>query len=100
MRTETTKTRRTRPSSELELPDTTAAGEAYASEILRGEWDEDGTVSVYLPSELARKALIARGWTRKTSPSSGRFHSWTSPSGETYWETGDALQHALIAELA
>ena len=75
-------------------PKTTTAGEEAAVDRMRGDWDADGTVSVYLPADVAERLLAERGWRWGAGP------SWTSPSGRVYWERSEALAIALVAENA
>lgn len=74
---------------------TTASGMEAARAILRGNWDDNGTESVYLPVEFAARLLEQRGWTLNISG------YWISPvSSNPYLSAGDALQAALLAEVA
>lgn len=78
---------------EAEMARTTKNGEIRARTLYSGDWDEEGTVAAYLPRAFAERLLTDRGWLRN-----GR--AWDSPSGERYWETDEALQIALVAEVA
>lgn len=80
--------------SRIKLPTTTLAGEQDALQIMRGDWDEDGATSVHLPTDVAWALLFARGW-KRAAPG-----GWDSPNGARYWETSEALQIALTAEVA
>lgn len=70
------------------------ACEEAALDRLSGDWDEDGTVSVYLPRDVAERLLAERGW--DVNGDGG----WVSPNGRVYWHTDQALQVALVAENA
>lgn len=73
-----------------------------ARERLRGDWDEDGTSSVYLPVDAAQALLRARGWTteqRELKRSGFAYTVYIAPDGEQYDSAGDALQVALVAEV-
>ena len=66
--------------------------ENAARATLRGDWDEYGTTTMYLPTALAESLLERRGWTRH------RGGGWVSPSDTIYWERDEALTVALVAE--
>lgn len=91
---------------------TTDTGLEAALGIYRGDWDEEGTVSVHLPSRIARKALTARGWRvlswgdvpdqlpqQATRVPPGAFHSVLAPNGDRFWDLQEALQLAITAEV-
>lgn len=81
---ETEMTQQTAPHSEL-----------AARTILQGDWDANGTASVYLPRETAEKLILARGWHKVTAgPWRGLY---CSPRGSNY-DLDSALQLALVAE--
>lgn len=69
---------------------TEAAAKAIFSQV---DWDSDGTVPVYLPRAIALGVLRAAGWNRTTVD-----QPWTSPNGERYWETDEALQIAITCQ--
>lgn len=84
-----------------QIPPTTTAGEDVARDIYRGDWDADGTTSLYLPTAIAEQLLRARGWQRLYS---GHIDpqpaGWRSPTGHRCWETAEALQIAITADVA
>ncbi len=67
-----------------------------ANERLQGDWDGDGVVSVHLPKAEARRLLTLLDF---EMPAEGRYgyDPIVAPSGEKFWETGEALQVALVA---
>jgi hypothetical protein len=87
---------------------TTSASEQIARDRLSGDWDSEGTISVHLPTDVAERLLVERGWTPRpisaanrnlSSAWSGATHDgWISPAGVTFWCTDEALQIALVAE--
>jgi len=79
-------------------PNTTTAGEQLAVDRLRGDWDSEPVVSVYLPRDVAERLLAERGWRVYTGPHSQKL--WESPAGRRYWELDEALTVALVAENA
>lgn len=66
---------------------------AEAARIYSGEWDADGTTSVYLPKDIAAQLLEANGWERDEMR-----RGWVSPEGEQYWEVSDCLAIELSAQ--
>ena len=74
---------------------TTADGERAARSLLRSDWDANGTASIHLPFDVAVDLLDRRGWVIDHSAG-----CWVSPNGERYWEPAEALQVALVAEVA
>ncbi len=84
------------PIRDRDLPNTTEVGELNALDTYRrDDWDSKGTVSLYIPEREARQMLMARGWTHQVTAG-----GWTSPAGRHYWELQEALQLALVAEVA
>ena len=84
------------PIRDRDLPNTTEVGEQAALDTYRrDDWDSKGTVSLYIPEREARQMLMARGFTY-----AGAQGGWTSPAGHHYWELQEALQIALVAEVA
>jgi len=84
---------------------TTEGGEQAARDRMAGDWDQDGTTSVYLPRDVAERLLVERGWNPvgvENPRPSDRLGAggWLSPSGEHYWQLDEALTIALIAENA
>jgi hypothetical protein len=78
------------------VPPTTAEGLEAALGLARRD-HEDGTVSVHLPTRIAGQILKVRGWEHVMNPD-GRHHSWRAPTGQTFWETDEALELALTAD--
>lgn len=74
----------------------TMQAETAASDIRSGDWDDEGTAAIYLPAETAVKALYKMGFTY-TGNLHNRDGMWRSPANMTFWETDDALAHALVA---
>ena len=82
------------PVASADEPTSTASLE-MARDRMRGDWDEDGTISVHLPVDVAGRLLAERGW--DLAPQGG----WIAPGTRWhYWHTSEALTLALIAENA
>lgn len=64
---------------------------AKAIDRMSGEWDENGTVGVHLPADVAPLLLTGRGWTFADG-------AWVAPTGERFWMVDEALTTALVAE--
>lgn len=79
------------------IPATTMRGLADAAVIYRGNWDGNGTVSVHLPTIVARQILGDRGW-ENVRNEDGAHLAWTAPNGDRFWETDEAVRYALTAE--
>ena len=66
----------------------TPENEHAARKVYSGnEW-----VAVSLPREIAHMILRDLGWERSSRG------GWDSPHGNHYWELGEALQIALVAD--
>lgn len=76
---------------------TTEDGLEAALALSRRNHDEDGTVTIHLPTRIARQTLTDRGWEHVLQPD-GTHHSWRAPTGKTFWETDEALELALTAD--
>lgn len=59
--------------------------------IYRGDWDEDGTISLSFPAIDFGPWLEDRGWTRMAG-------GWRSPIGDMFWHVDEALQRQLLTE--
>lgn len=71
-----------------------------ARAILRGDWDEGGTVSVYLPREQAFTLIRRLGWkvAGRWNGKSQYYNVFRSPDGVDYYDIEEALRVALLAE--
>lgn len=86
--------------------ETDELSQRMAQRVFAGDWDADGTTSVYLPREFGRKLLEKRGWMIEEqgySRGNRRPHLrqtvYRAPDGETYYGMDEALQIALVAEV-
>lgn len=75
-------------------------GLTEARELFRTDWDENGTVAVYLPREQALNILKRAGWSFLQSRRGNReWQSYIAPDGQLYYELDEALRIALCAEV-
>jgi hypothetical protein len=79
------------------IPATTEGGLAASAVLYRSNWDSNGTLSVCLPTRVARQILGDRGW-QHVRGKGGTHYAWDAPNGERFWETDEAVRAALTAE--